>query len=438
MIDHPLHRKIGEWMEEIVQKKANYWLERDKACLKQGGHTLPLYCEADPGTLHAFQFTNVDMLILEKNYQDKVRVVIEIEESNIKPLHIFGKFLAAAMCNSYRHNGEKYELSDSVMFVQFVKTVKKGAKREQFQKIEEAIKRVMRRIKRKISAYELFEIDFEDIENKTINLQKIETRLDLFLFGGFYFVYEIKTKLNENDEIKEYFPQKQYQNWQNAKIHKYGRGPFCRFSIPKEYQKRSGVYLLVKDNIPIYVGECEDLTRRYNIGYGLISPRSCYEGGQQTNCRINNLILEAKKKGERMDLFFVESENRFALEDKWIYEFRPNWNLAKMGISRPAVSRRGLRKGEIKPNLHKGARSSKYSKLEEYLKNIKESRITLTYKELENICGFVLPKSAYNHEVWWSNGGHSHANSWLRAGWIVEQVYMGEKVVFSKAPQKMQ
>ena len=30
---------------------------------------------------------------------------------------------------------------------------------------------------------------------------------------------------------------------------------------------------------------------RYNNGYGRISPRNCFQGGQSTNCRVNNLIF---------------------------------------------------------------------------------------------------------------------------------------------------
>ena len=38
--------------------------------------------------------------------------------------------------------------------------------------------------------------------------------------------------------------------------------------------------------------------------------------------------------------------------------------------------------------------------------------------------GFKLPKSAYEHEAWWSNNatGHSHARAWLKFGWRTEAV----------------
>jgi hypothetical protein len=32
-----------------------------------------------------------------------------------------------------------------------------------------------------------------------------------------------------------------------------------------------------------YVGECRDLVKRFNSGYGQISPRNCFVGGRRTN-----------------------------------------------------------------------------------------------------------------------------------------------------------
>ena len=42
-----------------------------------------------------------------------------------------------------------------------------------------------------------------------------------------------------------------------------------------------------------YVGECANLSARFNVGYGNISPKNCFSGGQETNCRLNNLLYEA-------------------------------------------------------------------------------------------------------------------------------------------------
>ena len=72
---------------------------------------------------------------------------------------------------------------------------------------------------------------------------------------------------------------------------------------------------------------------------------------------------------------------------------------------------------------------SKYFPLENYLNQVS---ITLTYSELEEILGFKLPKTAYKREQWWENNtmNHTQANSWLNAGWKVENINLGVDVTF--------
>ncbi len=135
-------------------------------------------------------------------------------------------------------------------------------------------------------------------------------------------------------KVIEYRPQGRYRNENNLPLHKYGKGPFCRFSVPKRYARKTGVYLILIDGQPKYVGECEDLARRYNTGYGNISPRNCYKGGQPTNCRINNHILREHKKGSKIDLCFHETQDRFAMERSLYSKLRPEWNLTSGKVMR--------------------------------------------------------------------------------------------------------
>ncbi len=67
---------------------------------------------------------------------------------------------------------------------------------------------------------------------------------------------------------------------------------------------------------------------------------------------------------------------------------------------------------------------SKYDPLGEYLAKQTTSPITLTFKQVEDVLGFPLPQSAYNHRPWWANGA-SQANIWLSRGWRTEKVDMG-------------
>lgn len=122
-------------------------------------------------------------------------------------------------------------------------------------------------------------------------------------------------------------PQTRYKNVKNCNLNKYGEGPFCKFKISKKYKGKSGIYILQVDKKLVYVGECLDLESRYNMGYGNISPKNCYDGGQPTNCRINSLILESVKKDGKVNLLFYEANDRIVLERTLITKLRPSWNL---------------------------------------------------------------------------------------------------------------
>lgn len=118
---------------------------------------------------------------------------------------------------------------------------------------------------------------------------------------------------------------------QGAKpLNEFGNKSFCRFRIPDELHQ-AGVYILTVDGVPYYVGECIHLSKRYNIGYGQISPRNCYVGGQVTNCRINHLICQSVLEGKRIDLWFYETADRFDVESYLIRTLgtQKHWNRKK-------------------------------------------------------------------------------------------------------------
>jgi hypothetical protein len=138
-------------------------------------------------------------------------------------------------------------------------------------------------------------------------------------FGNYSFTHicPIKPDRDEAGAVRTYTPQEQYPKRHLSRLHGDGEGPFCRFRIPTRLAV-AGVYILTLADQPVYVGECAHLSKRYNAGYGNISPRNCYEGGRRTNCRLNNLIYQAATEGKRLDLWFLETDNRFAIETELI------------------------------------------------------------------------------------------------------------------------
>jgi len=74
---------------------------------------------------------------------------------------------------------------------------------------------------------------------------------------------------------------------------------------------------------------------------------------------------------------------------------------------------------------------SKYEPLPQFLASTLGSVKRLSFAEIERILRFKLPKSAYEHEAWWSNNatGHSHARIWINAGWRTEDLDLAARQV---------
>ena len=74
----------------------------------------------------------------------------------------------------------------------------------------------------------------------------------------------------------------------------------------------------------------------------------------------------------------------------------------------------------------------KYDPLQEHLKVLPTSRksVTLRFAEIEKLIKANLPKSASEYQEWWANQSYgSQAPAWLGAGFVVESVDVGRKIV---------
>ena len=74
----------------------------------------------------------------------------------------------------------------------------------------------------------------------------------------------------------------------------------------------------------------------------------------------------------------------------------------------------------------------KYDSLFRYLNANKNAQVTLSYSEIENILSAKLPNSAYKYKQWWDNNSHIQSKSWRDAGYNVDTVFLGDKVIFVK------
>lgn len=76
---------------------------------------------------------------------------------------------------------------------------------------------------------------------------------------------------------------------------------------------------------------------------------------------------------------------------------------------------------------------SKYDALTKHLAARAETRVQMSFADLEALLGFRLPTSARTYRPWWANSAHGHvqSRSWLEAGYQSEQVDLeAERLVF--------
>jgi hypothetical protein len=140
----------------------------------------------------------------------------------------------------------------------------------------------------------------------------------------FHFVQNIEPVKDRNGNIQEFYPQDKYGKQDQSKLHRYGQGPFCHFSIdPIMWSEVSGVYAYFIDDDLVYIGQALNLAQRFNQGYGYIAPRACYDGGQSTNCKMNKIVLDAIKNGKSVALYFCTTGDFHRIERDLIGHYNP-------------------------------------------------------------------------------------------------------------------
>lgn len=152
-----IHKKIGDIFENSLPP--HYKLIRDEAC--GGKQRIPLFYIAEKS--RKTEYCNVDLLVLKEN---KIKIIVEIEESNIKPTQICGKFLTSALSRYYIHNSisnKPVEMDGSVAFIQIVETSKlvknRTAKPDQWKALEESINEIIPLKNSNTSSYRLLTTD---------------------------------------------------------------------------------------------------------------------------------------------------------------------------------------------------------------------------------------------------------------------------------------
>ena len=155
MAKHPLHEKIGTKIIECSKSQSNIQIYADH-CFDTKAQN-PLYPVNQKS--RATCYCNVDILIIKNN---EIKVIIEIEESDIKPTHICGKFYTSALSKYYIHpvntKDQPIPMSEDVVFIQVIdisNLEEKSQKQEQLTRIKNSIQGNLPLRNSKISNYHL-------------------------------------------------------------------------------------------------------------------------------------------------------------------------------------------------------------------------------------------------------------------------------------------
>jgi hypothetical protein len=78
--------------------------------------------------------------------------------------------------------------------------------------------------------------------------------------------------------------------------------------------------------------------------------------------------------------------------------------------------------------------AGKYTPLENYLRELRESQrgLTLSFEQIEGILNSKLPSSAYEDRRWWDHeteANHVNKRAWANAGWKIEGLDVNKKWV---------
>ncbi len=154
---HPLHEVIGKLIHDTFppEEFPNILVIRDEAC--GGKQRIPFFRETNKFS-RATTMCNVDLLIVLNN---KIKVIVEIEEANIKPTQICGKFLTTAISECFRHKlhkGVPILFDKSVLFLQIIDTSKlkeRSAKNKQVEYIEKSIQENFKIRNDRVMSYKL-------------------------------------------------------------------------------------------------------------------------------------------------------------------------------------------------------------------------------------------------------------------------------------------
>ncbi|MCD4829441.1 MAG: hypothetical protein K8R90_08470 [Candidatus Cloacimonetes bacterium] len=188
-MNHPLHLKVGTLIANLVSARhRGYKVIMDPACGNlRGIQSQHISLFSGTSKSRETRLCKVDLIIINKD--NKVKLICEIEESNVKPIQVCGKFFASALSNFYAPgykgavNSTKVYLDEETFFLQIVSTEglkPESSKPKQWKNIESQIKNSLPLRGSQITEYCLIYGEVGDFDNT------IREKLENFLKKALY------------------------------------------------------------------------------------------------------------------------------------------------------------------------------------------------------------------------------------------------------------
>jgi hypothetical protein len=147
---HVLHETVAEVVEDALNslRDGKWELKRSPEC--KGDHALPLFRGGIGG--HLVEYCDVDLIV---KHGGEARLIVEIEESEVKPNQILGKVITSTLSERYLYRGDKAGKDDTPLsprtgFIQIISSDKqlnnsggnrrRSAKASQWQDLDKVIR----------------------------------------------------------------------------------------------------------------------------------------------------------------------------------------------------------------------------------------------------------------------------------------------------------
>ena len=155
---HLLHILIGEIILGAALSGCGPILGKDCG----GDQYIQLFCNSRAKM--ATRFCSVDAIVMKDG---KVKTIIEIEESDIRPMALSGKVFVSSLATHFNHGGKSYPIAPHVSFIQIIDTKKLSpgsSKLLQCEHLREGIRNSISLTGGSVKDYEIFHGDIAEFE----------------------------------------------------------------------------------------------------------------------------------------------------------------------------------------------------------------------------------------------------------------------------------